>query len=258
MDRDEYEHRRGSARRHVSSSPRGQRARRLADTLRRQIVSGAFDHGRLPDEESLMRDLDGSRNAVREALGLLRDEGLISRTRGVGTRIVRAKLGHGLDRLTGLAETLGGYGEIRNEVRVARLVPRPPPSVLERLRLPATSAAVELERLRSLDGEPLSVDTTWLAPDIGRPLLDQPLASRDVFGLIEEVTGGPLGHAEVTVHAITADADTAALLGVPTGAPLFAIDRLTHLPDGRPIDAESLRIRADRLTLSAVLHRGPR
>ncbi|MGW2230977.1 GntR family transcriptional regulator [Streptomyces formicae] len=242
----------------TSCDSRAQRARRLADLLRQQIIGGAFEDGRLPEEHALARSLDGSRNAVRAALDLLRAEGLITRRRGVGTRVVTAKYGHGLDRLTGLAETLNGYGEVRNEVRVARLVPAPPRSALERLRLPDTSPAVHLERLRRLDGEPLSVDTTWLAPDIGTPLLERDLAGRDVFDLIEEVIGGPLGYADVTVHAITADRDSADLLGIRDGAPLFAIDRLTHLPDGRPVDAESLRVRADRLTLSTSLHRGPR
>ncbi|MFF9351938.1 GntR family transcriptional regulator [Streptomyces sp. NPDC014734] len=245
-------------RHHTSSGSRAQRARRLADMLRQQIVDGAFGDGRLPDERALARSLDSSRNAVREALDLLRGEGLITRRRGVGTQVVTVKYGHRLDRLTGLAQTLTDHGDLRNEVRVACLVPAPPASALERLRLDHGSPAVHLERLRRLNGEPLSVDTTWLAPDIGTALLDKDLAGRDVFDLIEETTGTPLGYAEITVHAITADHDTAALLGIPVGAPLFAIDRLTHLSDGRPVDAESLRIRADRLTLSTVLERGPR
>jgi GntR family transcriptional regulator len=36
---------------------------------------------------------------------------------------------------------------------------------------------------------------------------------------------------------------------------VFAIERLTRLADGRPVDLESMHIRADRLTLQATLHR---
>ncbi|NLU66867.1 GntR family transcriptional regulator [Streptomyces sp. HNM0574] len=246
----------GERGRWVSSWPRAERARQVADVLRQQVVSGAFPEGTLPDERELGRRLGASRNAVREALGLLRDEGLVARRRGIGTTIVTPKYGHGLDRLTGLAETLTGYGAVTNEVRAARIVARPPGVIAERLGLAEGTEAVYLERLRRLGGEPLSVDTTWLAPDIGRPLLDADLAHRDVFALIEETTGGPLGSAEVTVHAVNADADTAALLGIADGAAVFAIDRLTRLPDGRPVDAESLRVRADRLALHAFLPRG--
>jgi GntR family transcriptional regulator len=235
---------------------RAERARRIADTLRQRITSGMYEDGMLPDERDLGHALGATRNTVREALGLLRDEGLITRRRGIGTRIVTAKYGHGLERLTGLAETLVDYGTVTNTVRAARIVPHAPKAVTERLQLPDGSDAVYLERLRSLDGRPLSVDSTWLAPDIGRPLLARDLAHRDVFALIEEATGDRLGSAEVTVHAVTAEPDTARLLDIPTGAALFVIDRLTRLADGRPVDAESLRVRADRFALHTVLRRG--
>lgn len=239
-----------------SSRPRAERARQVADVLRQQITAGSFSAGMLPDERSLGRQLGASRNAVREALGLLRGEGLITRRPGVGTMVVTPKYGHGLDRLAGLAETLTGHGAVTNEVRAAYPVPRPPEAIATRLGLAEGAEAVYLERLRRLDASPLSLDTTWLPADIGRPLLSGDLAHRDVFGLIEETTGTRLGSAEVTVHAVTADADTAQLLDIPAGAAIFAIERLTRLPGGRPIDAESLRIRADRLALHALLHRG--
>lgn len=237
--------------------PRAERARQVADVLRQQITSAAFPDGLLPDEGVLGRHLGASRNAVREALGLLRDEGLVTRRRGIGTTVVTPKYGHGLDRLAGLAETLTGYGPVTNEVRAARLVAHAPRAITRRLGLADGAEAVHLERLRRLGGHPLSVDTTWLAPDVGRAVLDGDLVNRDVFALLEEATGDALGHAEVTVHAVNADADTAGLLEIPGGAAIFAIDRLTRLADGRPVDVEALRVRADRLALHALLHRAP-
>ena len=175
--------------RRVSSRPRAERARQTADVLRQQITSGAFAGGMLPGEAHLGHHLGASRNAVREALGLLRDEGLIIRRRGIGTTVVTPKYGHGLDRLTGLAETLTGYGTVTNEVRAAHFVPDPPPAITERLRLAEGAGAVYLERLRSLGGQPLSFDTSWTAPEAGRPVLECDVAHRDVFDLIEEATG---------------------------------------------------------------------
>lgn len=238
-----------------AARPRAERARRIADVLRQQITAGAHPDGFLPDERALGAQFGASRNAVREALALLRAEGLVTRRPGVGTTVTARRHRHGLDRLAGLAEALDAYGEVVNEVRAARLDPAPPPAVAARLRLPTGTGAVYLERLRRLNGEPLSLDTTYLPVDPGRALLERDLVHRDVFALIEEVTGQPLGRAEVTVHAVTASAPVAALLGVAPGAALFAIDRLTRLADGRPVDAETLYVRADRLTLRATVHR---
>ncbi|MFI9604929.1 GntR family transcriptional regulator [Streptomyces sp. NPDC052043] len=239
----------------MSSRPRAERARQLADVLRQRITAGMFPGGVLPDERLLGTQLGASRNAVREALGLLRDEGLISRRRGVGTTVTTSKYGHGLDRLAGLAETLNGHGTVTNEVRAAEVVTDPPPAITERLELPAGTAVLHLERLRRLDGRPLSLDTSHLPAEVGRGVLQGDLTGRDVFALIEETTGCLLGRAEVTVHAVTADPDTAALLEIPVGAAVFAIERLTRLSDGRPVDVESLRIRADRMALHTTLHR---
>lgn len=238
-----------------SSRPRAQRARQVADLLRQQITSGAFPSGVLPDERALGVRFGASRNAVREALGLLRDEGLVVRRQGLGTLVATAKYDHGLDRLVGLAEALTGHGTITNEVRAAHPVARPPSAIAERLGLADSDGAVYIERLRSSDGVPLSLDATYLVADIGLPLLEGDLAGRDVFAMIEETTGCLLGSAEVSVHAVSADPDTAALLGIAPGAAVFAIERLTRLADGRPVDVESLRIRADRLTLRTTLHR---
>ncbi|QRP43569.1 GntR family transcriptional regulator [Amycolatopsis sp. FDAARGOS 1241] len=235
--------------------PRAERARQIADVLRQRITAGAFDSGPLPDERTLVAQVGATRNAVREALALLRAEGLVERRQGVGTLVVQPKYGHGLDRLAGLAEALDGHGEIVNEVRAARIL-APPPAIAERLALAPGEPVVHLERLRRLGGRPLSLDTTYLTADIGVPLLGHDLAGRDLFALIEETSGRRLGRAEVVVHAVSAGPDTAALLEIPPGTAVFALDRLTHLDDGRPVDVESLHVRADRLTLRATLHRG--
>ncbi|HEX3815419.1 MAG TPA: GntR family transcriptional regulator [Mycobacteriales bacterium] len=242
----------------VSSRPRAERARQVADVVRQQITAGAFPDRTLPDERILGQQLGASRNAVREALGLLREEGLIARRRGVGTRIVAPKYGHGLDRLAGLAEALTGHGSVSNEVRAVHPVRHAPTAIADRLGItPPHDGAVYIERLRRLGGLPLSLDTTYLVEDIGRPLLDRDLTGQDLFDLIEETAGVRLGRAEVAVHAVAADPDTAALLDIPSGAAVFAIERLTRLVDGRAVDVESIHIRADRLTLHTTLYRVP-
>jgi GntR family transcriptional regulator len=235
---------------------RAERARQVADVLRHQITSGRFPEGVLPDEAALGEQLGATRNAVREALGLLRAEGLITRRQGVGTLVVMPKYGHGMDRLAGLAEALTGHGTVRNEVRAAHFVDEAPAVIAERLELSGSAGAVYIERLRWSDGLPLSLDTTYLAPDVGRPLLGCDLAGRDIFALIEETSGDRLGGAEISVHAVNAGPDAAALLGIPSGAAVFAVERLTRMQDGRPVDVESIQIRADRMAFHANLHRG--
>lgn len=224
--------------------------------LRRQVLGGYFADGVLPSEAALVAEFDSTRNTVREALELLRAEGLVERCPGVGTTVAGRKHPHGLDRLAGLAEVFHGRGTVRNEVRALAVV-RPPVAVRGRLGLAADDEVVFVERLRHLDGVPVSLDLTYLVPDLGRQLLVEDLASTDVFALLEQVSGQRLGHADLVVEAVSADPHSAAVLGVPRHAALLMVERLTHLEDGRPVDLEFIRFRGDLLALSGTTRRTP-
>jgi GntR family transcriptional regulator len=235
---------------------RADRARQVADVLRRQVLGGVFSGGTLPAETQLAADFGVSRNAVRGALDVLRAEGLVHRVPGVGTVVAAPKYPHGLDHLLGLAEVMRDHGDVSNEVRAAGVSTLPGP-IAARLGLPAGAAAVYVERLRRMGGLPLSLDLTYLAKDIGEPLLGADLAHNDIFTLIEQHTGQSLGRAELTIEAINADEHSAAVLETPSRAALLMVQRLTYLADGRPVDLEYIRFRGDRLAMRGLMARDP-
>ncbi|QFZ16375.1 GntR family transcriptional regulator [Saccharothrix syringae] len=243
-----------------SSAPdrrlRADRARQAADVIRQQVVQRAYPDGVLPDERFLAAEFSASRNTIREALDLLREEGLIERVPGVGTVVVTEKYPHGLGRLMGLAETLHEHGEVTNDVRAAGPI-KPPSSVARRLGLADGEPVVYVERLRRLGGLPLSLDLTYLPVDVGTPLLGEDLRNRDIFSLIEQTSGRRLGTAEVALEAVNADLHSAAVLEVPRGAALLVVERLSRFADGRPVDLEFIRMRGDRLTMRAECRRTP-
>jgi len=236
--------------------PRADRARQVADLIRQQLLSVGFDDDVLPDERLLASQFGATRNAVRDALDLLRKEGLIERLPGVGTVVVGQKVPHGLHRLMGLGEVLHEHGGVHNEVRAVGLG-RPPVRVARRLGLADEDSVVYIERLRRLGGLPLSLDLTYVSPEVGEPLLRADLENQDVFQLLEQTSGRRLGAAELTVEAVNADAHSAAVLGVRRGAALLMVERLTHFADGTPVDLEYIRFRGDRLVLHADTHRTP-
>jgi GntR family transcriptional regulator len=208
---------------------RADRAREIADVLRQQILYGGRREQALPDENALIREFGTTRNTVREALGLLRDEGLVERVPGIGTFVVCEKYPHGLNTLL--------------------------PAVARRLGLAKPTEVVYLERLRSLNGLVLSLDLTYLHPDVGGAVLAEDLVANDVFVLIERLCGQRLGTAEISVEAVNADPHSAALLQVPEGSALLMVERLAHLEDGRPVDLEYIRFRGDRVRMNGLLSR---
>lgn len=235
--------------------PRADRARQVADLLRHQIHGGGYPDG-LPSEAELAAEFSVSRNTVRAALGVLKTEGLIDRATRVGTHVAVRKYDHGLDALVGLKETFKDYGEVHNEVRAVLRMPAPP-AVARKLELAPGTQVVYIERLRYLGDLPLSLDLTYLDPEIGEQVVGHPLESNDVFALIEQVSGQSLGSATLALEAVSADSHSAATLQVPDGAALLMLERLTSLGDGRPVDLEYIRMRGDRITMRGNISRNP-
>ncbi|MFN6551396.1 GntR family transcriptional regulator [Mycolicibacterium septicum] len=239
---------------------RADAARWARDVLRGQILDGVYGglaaaRPMLPPENELAAEFGVSRNAIREALELLRGEGLITRVQGAGTFVTGAKLSQRIDRLEGLAESLAGHQlPVENTVLSVRESVASP-FVAAKLQLPENAPILFIERLRSVGGVPLSLDTTSLR--IGAIPVDANLDRQDVFALIERELGMRLGWAEMTVESVSADANTAELLQIRSGAPLLLLHRLTHLEDGTPFDFETVRYRGDRCSLMTIAARSP-
>ncbi|SHW25978.1 Putative GntR-family transcriptional regulator [Mycobacteroides abscessus subsp. abscessus] len=117
------------------------------------------------------------------------------------------------------------------------------------MRLDPGARVIFIERLRYLGDLPLSLDKTYLTPDVGEAVIEHQLETNDVFALIERVTGHRLGSANLALEAVAADSHS------PDSAPLLLLERLTHLDDGTPVDLEYIRMRGDRITLRSNLLR---
>jgi GntR family transcriptional regulator len=120
----------------------------------------------------------------------------------------------------------------------------PSKEVQERLGITGKDGAVEVIRVRYLNREPVSVDTSFFPMVVGRQLLSRDLG-RDIFPLLENELNIPLGRAEISLEARPADANVAKLLQMEPGAPIMWVQRLTHDIHNHPVDFEYLAFRGD-------------
>lgn len=229
---------------------------RIREELRESIFSGACQpHDRIPSESELMAKYGVSRITVRQALGDLEKERLIFKVAGKGSFVAQPKSFQELGRLQGFAEAMGALGhETFNKLVRLATVPATP-QVAERLRLAPGAPVSELHRVRYLNRQPVSLDVTWLPTRLGDRLAREDLARRDVFVILENDYGIALGHADLAIDAVSADATTAAMLEIELGAPVLRVDRLTHAKDGTPLDYEHLFCRADNFQYRLRVHR---
>lgn len=217
----------------------------IRETLRHRILDGSYPPlSQMPSESQMMEGFAVSRITVRQALGDLQKEGLIFKVAGKGSFVAKPKAFQSLSRLQGFGEAMGksGYETFSQVISVKRVAASD--IVARRLQLRPGAPVVEIQRLRFLNREPISVDQSYFPTEIGERLGQEDLPTRDIFVILENDYGLQLSHADVQIEAISADEGLARQLRIDEAAPLLRIERLTYAGD-RPVDFEYLYYRGD-------------
>jgi GntR family transcriptional regulator len=218
----------------------------VCEDLRRRISTGEFEAG-FPGELSLTEAYDVSRHTIREAMRVLREEGLIRRERGRGTTLERAPIAQSMGTLYSLFDTMTEHGvEQASEVR--RLGRTVNSIVAATLELPEDADLVVIERLRFADSEPLALDTSWLPAAIAAPLLDVDFTSTGLYAELARRCDVTVDSGSERITALNAPRNIADLLDVSAPAAVLSIERLAR-SNGQPIEWRETYIRGDRFTL---------
>jgi len=217
----------------------------IRELIRQRILNGSYKPlSQMPSEAQMMEKFSVSRITIRQALGDLQKEGLIFKVPGKGSFVAKPKAFQNLSRLQGFGEAMGPSGyETYSKVISMRQIPATD-LVNRRLNLTSGSEVIEIQRLRYLNREPISVDQSYFPIEIGERLMREDLSTRDVFAILENHLGLHISHADVQIEAISADEFLARQLGIVEATPLLRIERLTYA-NNQPIDFEFLYYRGD-------------
>lgn len=236
--------------------------RQLEAGLRQLIRSGEVALGaRLPGEHDLATHLGVSRHTIRHALGVLAAEGLVRRQRGRGGGTLIAEP-DGAERV--FERSLASFYAFAWEVQarggdqrsfVLERVPISASSELaERLSVTAGDPLERIVRVRTADGEPLVLETSYLPAALAEGLDQDTLERGSVYDALERLHQVRVTHARETIRPIALERAFARLLGVRTGSPAFAVERRTFGPRG-PIEWQESIVRGDRYLYSVDLMR---
>lgn len=225
----------------------------IREALRSRILDGTYPpHSRVPSEAQMMAAFDVSRITIRQALNDLQKDGLIFKVMGKGSFVTKPKVFQSLSKLQGFGEAMApaGYETYSRLLSAKEVLANQ--TIANQLGLEEGGAVYEIQRLRFLNREPISVDVSYFPLEIGQRLAQEDLATRDIFAILENDMDCNLTHAELQIEAIAADKSLAKYLQVEESVPLLKIERLTHSKN-TPIDFEYLYFRGDafkyRLTI---------
>jgi GntR family transcriptional regulator len=229
----------------------------LRELLEQDIRHGRLAEGaQLPSEAQLCDAYAVSRTVVRQALNELAGQGLIRRHKGKGSFVAPPKVDeHLVQSLTGLAEEVGARGGTLTNRVLALEEAEPSAAVARVLRLAPGETVVHLERLRSVDGEPWVLTSTYLPHALCAPLLALDMEHRSLYATLEEELGLELQGGRRTIEATLATERQAELLGVRPGAPVLLLGSVAWLADGTPVETFRACHRGDRSRFDVLLTR---
>lgn len=199
-----------------------------------------------PTEKELCAEFGVSRETVREALGWLEREGLISRHRGQGTFVAKRPDSVVDNRLTGLTEDFSEL-KLDTEAKVLEKGPMDPPAdIVAAIGVPPDEPIYHIVRLRTFEKRPLAVHESFMPLEFGVQVAKLDLRHTSIVHELEHTLGIAFWEDHQQIEAVVADTATASLLDLPLGAPLLLMTRLYVTEGNRPVVLFRSHYRADR------------
>lgn len=204
----------------------------IAKALQQRAAAGRLGpRGEIATEGALCDEFGVSRSTIRQALGVLKQSGILRSRRGVGTTLLAAVPQRTLTRSHG-DPLHGALGSEPRIVELGRAVP--PAAVANFLGLAEDSNAFRLVRVHDLDRTPLSVVISWLPPALARGVTRSALRKRSLHDLLQKTSGRALKRSLHSIRVARTDARIASLLGIALTDPVLYIQSCAYFADGSP------------------------
>jgi GntR family transcriptional regulator len=216
----------------------------VADAMRERIVKGAWPIGaQIPTLPALAQDFGVALVTVRQAVQLLKNEGLVAPEQGRGTFVRSKPQTHPQMRVE---TSLRGLAELYRKL-APRVMPLSEGKAMPRLDagdgLPAPQYRF-LRRLHSSDRQLTSVISAYLDERIFR-LAPQRFRKELIIPVLMDLKEVQIGSARQILTISTAGADAATALNISVSAPVAELRRVFCAPDGTVIYLGELVYRAD-------------
>ena len=218
----------------------------VAGVIRQRINDGEYAVGaKLLSEDELAAEFSVSRATIRQAIGELVVEGLVTRKQGSGT-FVQPR-----DPKILQQRFRGSLGDLIRESHLAKTRDmtlthdeRLPEHIAAALRLDDRYGSV-VRRTRIMGSEPFSYTVTYLPPDLGALLSLSKLRSSALMEILIG-QGIRLASATQSIRAQVADAELSGRIDVGLGAAVLYVERLVNDENGHAVQFVQSWYRGDR------------
>ena len=215
---------------------------KLASLFREKIRCGQWPtHSQLPTLLALRDEYGTARETVRQALGVLRSEGLIDSTRGLGTFVTAAD--KQAEPRASAYDPLTLGAQVRIEI-LSRASCEDRPD-LGRDLTGLETPLVHVRKRHHAGQQPYSLIDLWL-PQLYFDMLPESADETQLYSqLLRDHTGLTDLSGDQIITIVRADVTTAHLLAITLSEPVAHVVSRLFDPEGRPVMAHLVQIRSD-------------
>ncbi len=200
--------------------------RKLYETLHRHIMDGIYAEGDLlPSENELCQLYGMTRPTVRQALGRLENEGLISKHQGKGSIVQNTVKEIGILSVAGTTSAVGNRNLKTKIIVKPVIVPWPENFMFQLSDIERESGCVYMERLRLLLDEPVFYDINFIA-NIRLPRITaRNFENRSLFNILREHYNIEIKGGEQRIRAIPVTSRIGKFLKLKKDQPVLHLER---------------------------------
>lgn len=206
--------------------------------ITQSLQSGEWKPGELiPSEVELAQRFKVSQGTVRKAIDELASENLVVRRQGKGTFVATHHEARAQYRFLRLMPDAGEPHHADNRILDVKKL-RAPAEIARLLDIKSGDSVIFIKRVQSFDGAPTIVEELWLPGVIFKGLTAERMVEYKgpMYGLFETEFGTRMIRAAEKIRAVSADPDTAQLLGVATHTPLLSVERVSYTYGDKPVE----------------------
>ncbi len=230
----------------------------IAEDIQSRILSGYYKPDeKLPQETELCRQYQVSRITIRQAMEQMVVRGLVTKRRGAGTFVKPVAGGTGGRENLARSQQCRGFSrdnagrKVTSDVHQLTLVPAVK-EIADKLQIQEGAFVCYICRTRLADNEPKLVEYTYMPTEFITGITME-VVNGSVYSYIENTLKLKIQSAHRVVRASVPTEDEKVWLDIrDLPIPVFEIEQVAYLSDGRIFEYSKSRYRGDCFELHTV------
>lgn len=227
----------------------------VEELIRNLIKEPDYQDGKLlPNEVALAKHLGISRNTVRHATNKLVYERLLTRKKGIGTKVAKSNITTKLNKWTSFTNEMGEKGVSFKNYKISVSWVEADSDIEQVFGIASKTKVLKVERLRGLEAGPVVYFISYFHPRVG--LTGEEDFSRPLYEMLEKEYHTVAKISKEGISAILANRKMAEVLQIKVSDPVLFRKRVVCDPGDRPIEYNLGYYRADSFTYTIDIERG--